>query len=126
MPKYTLNRTHTHRSTHGVISFLKDEPTWVPPNMEREIVAIGGQVAEGETAPEMIAPPPKESVQLTEAERKEYLFLAFEEIVATNDAKDFTGQGVPTVKSVEKLVEFSTDRAEIVSAWAEYKISKAG
>ena len=42
-----------------------------------------------------------------------------------NDSKDFTGQGVPTIKSVEKIVSFDVDRSEVVEAWGLYKISLA-
>lgn len=124
MPKYVLQRNHTHRSTLGVISFAKGEPTWVPPIMEKEIVAIGGERVDGDK-PDVLDPEAVEVQPLSFDERQEAIFAAFELIAERNDSKDFTGAGVPTVKSVEKVTGFDVDRNELVDMWGEFKAKKA-
>ena len=46
---------------------------------------------------------------------------AFALLVERNDSKDFTGAGVPSVKAVEKLVDFDVDRNEVVALWQAYR-----
>lgn len=124
MPEFVLNRTHTLRTTNGVISFIKGQPTNVPDAMVLDIVAIGGVRADGgdvdTSEPALAAKPVLHGV-----ERQDELYAAFGLITEKNDSKDFTGQGVPTIKAVEKIVSFDVDRTEVVEAWAAYKISLA-
>lgn len=124
MAMFVLNRKHTYRSTSGVISFEKGIPVFVPPYMHKEIIAIGAEPADGAEidllGPEVVAKP-----EPSVLERKDDLFAAFQIISDRNDPKDFTGAGVPTVKAVEKIVDFDADRNEIVEAWAEYRVAKA-
>lgn len=124
MANYVLNRTHTHRSTMGVVSFIKGEPTAVPSMLEKEVIAIGAVREEGVT-PDVLSDAPSAPEPLTQTQRVDELFLAFELIIAGNESKDFTGAGVPTVKAVEKIVGFDVDRVEIGEAWAQYKVAKA-
>ena len=124
MPQYVLNRNYTHRSTHGVVSFEKGKPSHVPPMMEKEIIAIGGERADG-TQFDPLDPEQAEKTPLSPIERRDELFAAFQIITDRNESSDFTGAGVPTVKAVEKLVDFDVDRAEIVEVWGEFKLAKA-
>jgi hypothetical protein len=92
--------------------------------MEREVIAIGGVRAEGETP----SPLPNEKPVYQEPqglERQEEIRAAFDLIIDKNDSKEFTAQGVPSVKAMEKIVAFTMDKAEIVEEWNEYKIFKA-
>lgn len=124
MPNYVLHRNHTHRSTLGVLSFVKGEPTWVTPVMEKEIIAIGGERVDGDT-PDVLPPEAAEVVPLSFQERRDAIFTAFQLISERNESKDFTGAGVPTVKSIEKLTDFDVDRNEVVELWGEFKAEKA-
>lgn len=124
MPEFILNRTHTLRTTNGVLSFIKGEPTHVPPLMEKDVVAIGGIRADGTDVDMQEAQTPVKPI-VTGVEREDDLFAAFGLIMEKNDAKDFTGQGVPTVKAVEKIVSFDVDRMEVVEAWGVYKVKLA-
>ena len=124
MAEYVLHRTHTLRTTNGVISFVKGEPTLVPVAMERDAIAIGCIRADGkdvDTSEPVVAAKP----DVQGLERQDELFAAFSLITESNESKDFTGQGVPTVKAVEKIVSFDVDRAEIVEAWGEFKVKLA-
>jgi hypothetical protein len=124
MPEYILQRNYTLRTTNGVISFLKGEPTHVPPFMEKDIIAIGGVRADGAEV-DAIEPAPTLKPVVEGVERQDDLYAAFEMLIERNDSKDFTGQGVPSVKAIEKIVGFDVDRTEVVEAWGAYKIAKA-
>jgi hypothetical protein len=121
MPEYVLNRTYTLRTTSGVISFQKGTPTWVPPYMERDAAGIGAQRVDGKD----IDPLGEEEVKVPEIgfdERQAQIRTAFELIVETNDAKDFTGQGVPTVKAVEKITGIrNVERGEVLELWQAFR-----
>jgi hypothetical protein len=121
MPEYVLNRTYTLRTTSGVISFQKGTPTWVPPYMERDAAGIGAQRVDGKD----IDPLGEEEVKVPEIgfdERQAQIRTAFELIVETNDAKDFTGQGVPTVKAVEKITGIrNVERGELLELWQAFR-----
>lgn len=124
MPEFVLNRNHTLRTTNGVISFAKGEPTLVPSDMVLAVIAIGAIRADGAdvdtSEPEIGAKPSPAGI-----ERQEELYAAFALIAEKNDSKEFTGQGVPTVKAIEKIVSFDVDRSEVVEMWTSYKISIA-
>lgn len=123
MPEYILNRNYVLRSPLGhSVSFKKNEPTFVPKLIEREALQIGAERIDGQgDAPNIL--PDEEVVipPLAPQERSEQLFAAFDILVESNEPKDFTGAGVPTVTAVKKIVDFDVDRVEIASNWAEYK-----
>ena len=120
MPNYVLNRNHTLRSTSGVISFVKGEPTFVPKHMEREVVAIGAECVDGE-APSLL-PEVKKTQYIPQGdERNEQIITAINLLVERNDANDFTGSGRPTVKAVERLTGFGVETSEVAAAWDEVK-----
>lgn len=124
MPNYVLNRNYTLRSVMGhTINFTKGAPTYVPPLVEKEVVAIGGEREDGKTLDPLIIP--QGGAQgVDPGERRSSILSAFELIVDKNDPKDFTGQGSPSVKAVERIVEFDTDRSEIAGLWAEFRASR--
>ena len=124
MPQYVLSRNYTLRTTNGVISFVKGEPTWVPSFMEKDAVGIGAERVDGEKV-ELLEPEQPPKTVITGTEREAQLYAAFDLIVETNESKDFTGAGTPTVKAVEKLTNIDFDRGEITDAWAKYKEAKA-
>jgi hypothetical protein len=122
MPEYVLNRNYVLRTTKGhTISFVKGEPSWVPPIIEKDAIAIGAERADGGATDPL--GPEKEAVKTISGEElKTQMFTAFELIVEKNDAKDFTGQGIPSVKAVERILGFDVDRSDVVQAWTEFKV----
>ncbi len=124
MPYYVLNRNMVFSTTDGVISFAKGEPTFVPPHMQRAVVAIGAERVDGEapslTPPEVIVPSAPGG-----EEREGQIALAFELIVERNDPNDFTGSGCPSVKAVERITGFDVDRSEVAQGWQRFKLTKA-
>lgn len=124
MAEFILNRSFTLRTTNGVISFKKGEPTLVPTAMLRDVIGIGGVRADGEDV-DTSEPQAPVKPQVVGLERTDELYAAFGLIVEKNEPKEFTAQGVPTIKAIEKVVSFDVDRAEVIEAWGEYKISLA-
>lgn len=124
MPDYVLNRNYTHRSLLGhSVEFKKGEPVFVPPILEKEVVAIGAQRVDGEN-PAVVEEVKKAEEVLSDEQRKEELYAAFDLIVERNDSGDFTAQGIPTVKAVEKIVSFNVDKKEVVDTYGEYRVAK--
>lgn len=121
MAEYVLNRNFVLRSMTGhSVNFVKNVPTFVPALIEREARGIGAERVDGAN-PDMLDPETPEVAPLSHDERAEQLRTAFALLVERNDSKDFTGAGVPSVKAVEKLVDFDVDRNEVVALWQTYR-----
>ena len=125
MPLYVLNRNMVFSTTKGVISFTKGQPAYVPPHMERDVVAIGGERVDGDTPSLTPKESPASSTPYGE-ERETQIHVAFDLLTERNDPNDFTGSGCPTVKAVEKITGFDVDRSEVGQLWQAYKLTKAG
>ena len=121
MAEYVLNRNFVLRSMTGhSVNFVKNVPTFVPALIEREARGIGAERVDGAN-PDMLDPESPEVAPLSHDERAEQIRTAFALLTERNDSKDFTGAGVPTLKAVEKLVEFDVDRNEVVALWQAYR-----
>lgn len=121
MAEYVLNRNFVLRSMTGhSVNFVKNVPTFVPAIIEREARGIGAERVDGAN-PDMLDPETPEVAPLSHDERAEQIRTAFALLVERNDSKDFTGAGVPSVKAVEKLVDFDVDRNEVVTLWQAYR-----
>lgn len=121
MAEYVLNRNFVLRSMTGhSVNFVKNVPTFVPALIEREARGIGAERVDGNN-PDMLDPESPEVAPLSHDERAEQIRTAFALLTERNDSKDFTGAGVPSVKAVEKLVDFDVDRNEVVALWQAYR-----
>ena len=121
MAEYVLNRNFVLRSMTGhSVNFVKNVPTFVPAPIEREARGIGAERVDGAN-PDMLDPESPEVAPLSHDERAEQIRTAFALLTERNDSKDFTGAGVPSVKAVEKLVDFDVDRNEVVALWQAYR-----
>lgn len=121
MAEYVLNRNFVLRSMTGhSVNFVKNVPTFVPALIEREARGIGAERVDGAN-PDMLDPESPEVAPLSHDERAEQIRTAFALLTERNDSKDFTGAGVPTLKAVEKLVDFDVDRNEVVALWQAYR-----
>ena len=121
MAEYVLNRNFVLRSMTGhSVNFVKNVPTFVPALIEREARGIGAERVDGAN-PNMLDPESPEVAPLSHDERAEQIRTAFALLTERNDSKDFTGAGVPSVKAVEKLVDFDVDRNEVVTLWQAYR-----
>lgn len=120
MPEYVLNRNHTLVSLCGrTFSFKKGEPLWVTPEAEKEALMIGAVPTEG---PKDILEPEQEPVQELSAEaRLEAIRAAYATLQARNARGDFTAQGVPNVKALEKLTGFEVQTKERDETWQAFR-----
>ena len=121
MPEYVLNRNYTRRSTMGfTVVFEKGTPVYVPQMIEKEVLAFGAERVDGEK-PDVLEPEVQVEAPPVGDDRQVMLFAAFDEIVARNNSKEFTGSGTPNLKVVEKIVKFDVDKDELVEAWQKYR-----
>lgn len=122
MPHYVLNRNYTHRSIHGhSVGFEKGVPVWVPPGpIEREVTAIGAEIVDGEKI-DLVPADQKPKEQLTAEEIELLMREAFVQLSTKNDAADFTGAGIPTVKAMEKIVGENLTAKMIADLWQKVR-----
>ena len=121
MAEFVLGRTHTHRSLMGhIINFKKGQPVWVPPVCHREVSAIGAMPVKGDRV-DPLDDEPQEKPELTAEERQDQLVAAFKILQSRNARDDFTGQGVPSVSALRKIIDdFVPDRREVEEVWRNY------
>lgn len=125
MPEFVLNRNHMLASTSGHrIEFLKGKPTYVPPVMVKEAVAIGAMAVDGGT-PDVLPPEDVPQEVLSPQDKEAMAHAAFDQIIERNDTADFTGDGKPSTEAVKKIVEFNFTRKEL-NVWVQtYRDKKA-
>ena len=117
MAYFKLNRNYKLISLSGhTVVFEKGGKTFVPNIVVPEVVAIGGERLDDEQdahiPSEATAP-----VELSGAERTEKLYEAFRDMMKRNTRGDFTGQGLPHIKVLSKLVGFEVENKERDDAW---------
>jgi hypothetical protein len=122
--EFVLNRNHVLVSKMGhSVAFRKGEPTFVPPAIVHEALAIGA-TAVGDT-PDVLPEDQVDKTPVDPAERVKAIDEAILAIVATNDRMDFTAAGTPTAKAIERITGFDVDRREINAQWQAYHDRKA-
>lgn len=122
MPEMVLQRNHVVRSLNGSsAAFKAGVPTFVPPQLVPEAVAVGAVFVDGQTPnvlpPEEVAPVAPVSPEA----RKEAYEKAFVVLVKRNERFDFTGTGIPTAKAVEKLISWEPNPKELKQYWAAWR-----
>ena len=121
MPEFTLNRNHLLISKLGhSVQFVKGEKVFVPPPLKPEAIAIGAVPADGNTD---VLEDEKEVVALTEEERAEQLIAAFKLLKERNERGDFTGQGIPAIPALAKIVDFKPEKKEVEALWEKFRVS---
>lgn len=120
MAEFTLGRNYTHRSTLGhIITFIKGQPTWVPPVCHREVVAVGATPTED--VGDLFGTNEQVRPDLSASERNEQLVIAFKLLQSRNARGDFTGQGIPSIPAIKKIIDdFDPEKKEVEVAWREY------
>lgn len=126
MPEYVLSRDYALRSTRGhMLNFVKGQPTWVPPEVVKEAIAIGAEPVDGER-PDVLPPEVVVKEAPSGQEREDLIVEAIREVVTENDSKNFTAAGEPHVKVLEKILGFDIDAGERLAAWRRFKSEEAG
>lgn len=114
--KFKMNRNFTVASRAGhTIAFVKDEPTYVPPALHREVVAAGGVACDGEV--EFESKEKAVTAPSDPAERAELIAMACADIKKRDDRADFTASGTPKTKAVEAIVGFDISAKELADVW---------
>lgn len=120
MPEYVLNRKYALRSLNGhIINFEKGVPVWVPPEVEKEALQIGAAPVDGPK--DILDPELADEPGITADERKIKILAAFAKLIARNERGDFSGQGLPNVKTLEKLTGLTISSKERDTLWQELK-----
>lgn len=130
MPVYKLNRNYTLRSVLGrIINFKKGEPTYVPPELVKEIVQIGGEAVDEASGKALEQELPSDENKAPALLEGEALMVAIKQaiiaIVDRNDPKEFTAGGAPHVKAIERIIGQDIDATDRDTAWNDYRVEKA-
>lgn len=119
MPEFTLNRTYRLISKTGhTIQFIKGEPVFVPLPCKAEAIAIGAVPVDGDT--NVLEDEPVK-VELSAEQREEQLIAAFKLLLERNERGDFTGQGIPSIPALKKIVDFNPDKKEVEALWNDFR-----
>lgn len=116
--KFVMNRSRNVTAFGHSIDFAKGEPTHVPPELYREVTAVGG-IPEDEVDldPPKPATPNEPSDPLA---REQALFEAFELLALSNKRGSFTAGGLPHPKALKELLGWEVQGAERDTAWAKF------
>ena|SRR6185312_6141058 len=116
--KFTLNRDLVHASRLGhSVEFKKGEPTYVPPTLYAEILALGGEPEE-----KIPSAPVANPNEPTDPEaRYKALVAAFEAVTLRNVREDFGASGVPHLQPLSQIMGWTVDAKERDIAWARMR-----
>lgn len=124
-PLLTLNRNYTLVTTKGhVVQFAKGVPTYVPPPVYQDAIAIGAVPQDG-SDPDVLGDEVVVVNPLTPEERESALLEVFPKMIEANERESFTAAGHPHAKAVSELVGFKTNAKEVQTAWQKYNDLKA-
>jgi hypothetical protein len=117
--KFVFPRDRVVASVYGhVIQFKKGEPTHVPPEMYREVVAVGGVPEEELDLDKPKGDGPQEPVD--PVERKKAIMGAFEALVLRGKREDFTAGGQPHRKALTRELGWQVMDKERDPLWIEF------
>lgn len=115
--KFVMHRNHVVASLSGhVIRFTKGEPTHVPSEAHKEVIAAGG-VPEGEIEYDEGKKPDAPEGK----EREDLIRMAMEDMVVSNVREEFTAGGFPHTKKLSEKVGFTVNNKERDSIWNALK-----
>ena len=120
MAEFVLNRNHLMITRAGfTVHFKKGEPTFVPTPVIKDAIAIGATRIDAEQGAEFdVTPAPPEP---TAQEREETLVSCMRSMAEKNIREDFTAQGVPHLKAVEKYTGIVISGRERDALWDTYR-----
>jgi len=125
--KYISYRNVTFASvTGGSYEFRKGVPTYAPPRMHDELIAMGIVPEEGQEVEKDPVAGPTEPTSPTE--REAALFAAFEKIVARGRREDFTAVGAPHAAVLSRDLGWGSivakERDAVWSKWTLLQLEK--
>jgi hypothetical protein len=122
--KFVMHRNHVVASTSGhVIGFKKGEPTYVPPEARKDVMAAGGIPEDEDFDPDAEAnakkPPTDEPTD--PAEREKAVFAVFEKLVVRGRREDFTANGVPNAKVLKAELGWELQPRDRDLFWEQFQ-----
>lgn len=121
MALFQLHRDYRFIATTGhSIQFTKGVPVYVPPVLHKEVQMFGAVPVEGDVESVLgEEAPAKDEVPVEERTRQ--LLDAFKQLQDRNERGDFTGQGIPSLPALKKLItDFTPDKKEVENLWHLY------
>jgi hypothetical protein len=120
---YIAPRNMTVASISGrSVAFKKGEPTYAPPQMHAELIAVGIVPAEEIPEPEDTGGVKEPTVP---AERQEAVFAVFEKLILRGKRTDFAGTGAPHAAVLSKELGWDIDGKERDVLWQKFQADKA-
>lgn len=119
--KFVLQKNRVVASTMGLaIEFEKGVPTFVPPYMYQEVIAVGAIPESELTDDELKTSSPGEIIE--PVARKEAILKALEAIALRNIREEFTAGGAPHLAVITKELGWAVPAKERDIAWVEFKV----
>ena len=117
--EYIAPRKMTVSSISGrSVAFEKGVPTYCPPQMHAELIALGVVPAEEIPEPEEASGPKEPMVP---AEREAALFAAFKTVVLRGKREEFTAFGIPHLSVLAKELGWSVAAKERDATWVKFQ-----
>lgn len=128
MAMFKLHRDYRFISAVGnSVQFRKDEPTFVPPQLHKEVQGFGAVPCDPEEVASILGEEPVAAPQLSVDERHRQLLDVFKLLQDRNARGDFTGQGIPSIIALKKLItDFEPEKKEVENLWHMYIEEQAG
>lgn len=122
MAYFTLHRDYRFISPIGhTIQFRKGEPTYVPPALHKDVQAFGAEPVNDSEVESILGDEPKQKDEVPMEERHRQLLDAFKALQERNARGDFTGQGIPSLTALKKIItDFEPAKAEVENLWHQY------
>jgi len=121
--EYIAPRNMTVASKSGrSVQFVKGTPTYAPPQMHAELIALGIVPAEEIPEPEATGDTKEPTLP---AERQAEVFAAFEKIILRGKRGDFSGTGAPHAAVLSRELGWTIDGKERDVLWQKFQSDKA-
>lgn len=122
MAYFTLHRDYRLISAIGhSVQFRKDEPTYVPPALHKDVQAIGAVPVDDAEVESILGEEKEVKPEVAQEERHRQLLDAFKVLQDRNQRGDFTGQGIPAIKALKTLItDFEPAKVEVENLWHLY------
>jgi hypothetical protein len=116
-----LDKNYSLRTTKGQsVRFEAGKPVMVSPAIYEEAVAIGARRTDGGQQAIVSDDEPVRKTVSNE-ERKQLAFKAFNAVIQDNERFDFTGAGTPTCEAISKRTEMRFDQVEVNKLWLSFQ-----
>lgn len=121
MPQMTLSRNALMTTKTGhMITFTKNQPTFVPPPCVRDAIALGAEHSDGKEHDDFPAPV-RTQIPANPTDLLAAIQTAIRVLVERNGREDFTAAGAPSSYAMRDVLGYKVAAQEIASEWQKYK-----